>query len=50
MFYKHHVLLPAVDDPPAAYLFESAKFWPFFEKCLGALDGTHIVCSPSAAD
>ncbi|KAJ7066033.1 hypothetical protein C8F01DRAFT_921553, partial [Mycena amicta] len=26
------------------------KWWPFFKDVLGAIDGTHIACTPSAAD
>ncbi|KZV95807.1 hypothetical protein EXIGLDRAFT_714896 [Exidia glandulosa HHB12029] len=47
-FYTKFVRLPAVENPPAPYLQNNPKFWPFFDKCLGALDGTHIICSTSA--
>ncbi|KAJ6619579.1 hypothetical protein B0H10DRAFT_2025266, partial [Mycena sp. CBHHK59/15] len=26
------------------------KWWPYFQNVLGATDGTHINCSPSAED
>jgi DDE superfamily endonuclease len=28
----------------------SPKFYPFFDGTLGAIDGTHILCNPSATD
>jgi hypothetical protein len=34
----------------ADYIRKNSKFYPFFEHALGALDGTHINASTSAAD
>jgi hypothetical protein len=49
-FYNAYVCLPSSEDPPAHYLFNNPKFWPYFQNCLGAIDGSHIACTPSAAD
>jgi hypothetical protein len=49
-FYTKYVKLPSTLDPPPQYLQRSQKLWPFFEKCLGAIDGSHIAASPSARD
>ncbi|KAJ3738765.1 hypothetical protein EV360DRAFT_21138, partial [Lentinula raphanica] len=49
-FYNEYVRLPLTTDPPAHYLIRNPKFWPFFEHCLGAIDGSHIACAPSAED
>ncbi|KAF8224446.1 hypothetical protein L208DRAFT_1311203, partial [Tricholoma matsutake] len=46
-FYMKYVKLPSTLDSPPRYLQCSQKFWPFFEKCLGAMDGSHIAASPS---
>nr|GAT44780.1 predicted protein [Mycena chlorophos] len=50
-FYNKFVQLPTADDPPPAYLLKNeGKLWPFFRNCLGALDGSHIACTATAAD
>jgi hypothetical protein len=49
-FYTKYVKLPSTLDPPPQYLQHSQKLWPFFEKCLGAIDGSHIAASPSVND
>ncbi|KAF8486971.1 hypothetical protein DFH94DRAFT_615054, partial [Russula ochroleuca] len=49
-FYTKYVKLPSTLDPPPQYLHCSQKLWPFFEKCLGAIDGSHVAASPSAKD
>jgi hypothetical protein len=36
-FYTKYVKLPSTLDSPPQYLQRSQKFWPFFEKCLGAI-------------
>ena len=36
--------------PTPTEIQESRKFYPFFEGALGAIDGTHIRCTSSAAD
>ncbi|KAJ7152618.1 hypothetical protein C8R43DRAFT_827340, partial [Mycena crocata] len=47
-FYKRYVRLPAADDPIPEAIRSNPKWWPYFRNVLGALDGTHINCSPSA--
>ena len=42
--------LPAADSPTPLEIRESPKFYPFFDGALGAIDGTHIRCTSSAAD
>lgn len=42
--------LPVHDDPVPDYIAQSKKFYPFFEGAIGAMDGTHINCTPSATD
>ncbi|KAH9028049.1 hypothetical protein EDB83DRAFT_2181734, partial [Lactarius deliciosus] len=49
-FYTKYIKLPSTLDPPPRYLQRSQKLWPFFEKCLGAIDGSHIAASPSTKD
>jgi DDE superfamily endonuclease len=47
-FYSTFVRLPTAHDPVPPQIRNNPKFWPFFKNCLGALDGTHIRCSPPA--
>ena len=49
-FYTTYVRLPSVEDPPPEAIRLNPKWWPYFQNVLGALDGTHINCSPSAAE
>ena len=49
-FYTAHVQLPDADSPIPPEIQNSHKFYPFFDGALGAIDGTHIRCTPSAAD
>ncbi|THU75721.1 hypothetical protein K435DRAFT_626273, partial [Dendrothele bispora CBS 962.96] len=49
-FYTRYVRLPSIHDPPAPYIQENPKLWPFFKGCIGALDGSHIASNPSAKD
>jgi hypothetical protein len=49
-FYTACVLLPKSNSPTPPKIQESPKFYPFFEGALGAIDGTHICCTSSAAD
>jgi hypothetical protein len=48
-FYTKYVQLPSVEDPPPEAIRQNPKWWPYFQHVLGALDGTHINCSPTAA-
>lgn len=49
-FYNEYVKLPTSEDPPASYLRNNPKLWPYFQNCLGAMDGSHIACTASADD
>jgi hypothetical protein len=47
-FYTQYVLLPTADDLIPPEIHENPKFSPYFKDTLGALDGSHIHCSPPA--
>lgn len=47
-FYTANVSLPKVGDPCPPEIRNNSKFWPFFKDVLGAVDGSHIHCSPPA--
>ena len=49
-FYTDLVKLPNEDDPVPSEILDNPKFFPFFRGALGAMDGTHINCCPSAAE
>jgi hypothetical protein len=49
-FYNKYVQLPGINDPTPEYIHLSSKFFPFFRNAIGAMDGTHINCNPSAED
>ena len=40
--YKSNVNLPSFDEPPAFRITNNTKYAPYFNNCLGALDGTYI--------
>ena len=40
-FYNQYVKFPRADEVPTQ-IYSNPKFFPFFEGCLGAVDGTHI--------
>ena len=46
--YSKYVKLPHADDPIPPAIRDNPKFYPFFEGAIGAIDGTHIACTPSA--
>jgi hypothetical protein len=49
-FYTEHVHLPNATDPIPPEIQNNPKHYPFFCDTIGAIDGTHIVCSPSARE
>ena len=49
-FYTNYVSLPAADDLVAPYIRGNPKFFPFLKDAVGAIDGTHFACSPTAAE
>jgi hypothetical protein len=42
VMYPHFVTLPSIDTPLASRILNDTKYFPYFDNCLGALDGTHI--------
>jgi hypothetical protein len=48
-FYTTCVQLPDADSSTPPKIWKSAKFHPVFNCTLGAIDGTHILCTSSAA-
>jgi hypothetical protein len=48
-FYGQCVRRTTPDDPVSPRIYDNGKLWPFFQGCLGAIDGTHIPLSPPAA-
>jgi hypothetical protein len=47
-FYTTYVHLPTGEDPCPPEICHNSKFFPFFKDALGAIDGSHISCSPPA--
>jgi len=42
ILYKSNVNLPLQDEPIASRIIDDSKYTPYFDDCLGALDGTHV--------
>src|ERR1700722_10685278 len=40
--YTSVVTLPTIDTPPSSRITDNPKYTPYFDDCIGALDGTHI--------
>jgi hypothetical protein len=49
-FYTKYVYLPSEASPTPNEIKDNLKFYPFFYGALGAMDGTHINCCPSALE
>ncbi|KAI9068904.1 hypothetical protein FKP32DRAFT_1552229, partial [Trametes sanguinea] len=49
-FYNRHVKLPSANDPIPLHISTNPKFYPFLKNVVGAIDGTHITCTPSLED
>jgi DDE superfamily endonuclease len=49
-FYNRYVHLPPASSPTPKEISDNPKFFPFFSGALGAMDGTHIQCCPSAEE
>lgn len=47
-FYGRYVRRSTANDPVSPQISESSKLYPFFQGCLGAIDGSHIHLSPPA--
>ncbi|KAF8432015.1 hypothetical protein L210DRAFT_3325453, partial [Boletus edulis BED1] len=48
--HQKYVQLPCMGDPMPNAIIEDPHFWPYFEDAIGAIDGTHIPCTPSAEE
>jgi hypothetical protein len=48
--YTKYVHLPHANEPTPAKISNDPKYMPFFKDAIGAIDGTHIACTPSAAE
>ncbi|KIK72326.1 hypothetical protein PAXRUDRAFT_65456, partial [Paxillus rubicundulus Ve08.2h10] len=48
--YAKYVHLPHADKPTPAKISDNPKYVPFFKDTIGMIDGTHIACTPSAAE
>lgn len=49
-FYTTYVKLPAADAHVPYHIFENPRFFPFLERVIGAIDGTHIKAAATAED
>ncbi|KAG2750379.1 hypothetical protein P692DRAFT_20730019 [Suillus brevipes Sb2] len=49
-FYNKFVCLPREDTPIPAEILGNPTLFLHFEGALGAMDGTHIACCPSAEE
>jgi hypothetical protein len=45
-FYTQYVRLPNIQDPIPTEIHDNPRRYPFFKDAIGAIDGTHIPCSP----
>ena len=45
-FYNKYVVFPAIGDPCPEEIHKNPKLFPFFEHAVGAIDGSHINCTP----
>ena len=42
MLYQTFITLPTINTPLPSRIANNPKYTPYFDDCLGALDGTHI--------
>ena len=49
-FYTTYVTLPNANASSSQIILCNQKLWTFFQHALGAIDGTHIVCTPPAKE
>jgi len=49
-FYNEYIKLPKSSDPTPFLVQNNPKWYPYFEDAIGAMDGTHIACAPSATE
>jgi hypothetical protein len=48
--YPHVVSLPTIDTPSPSRITDNPKYTPYFDDCIGALDGTHIAVYVSTTE
>ncbi|KIJ27756.1 hypothetical protein M422DRAFT_145770, partial [Sphaerobolus stellatus SS14] len=48
--YNAYIKMPTAKTHIPDIILISKKFYPFFKEAQGAIDGTHILLAPSAAD
>jgi len=48
-FYGQYVQGSTPNNPVSPRICDNSKLWPFFQGCLGAIDGSHIPLSPPTA-
>ena len=48
--YTKYVQLPHEDEAVHSLIRDNPKYYPFFQDAIGAIDGTHIACTPAAAE
>ncbi|KAH9892915.1 hypothetical protein C8Q73DRAFT_621970, partial [Cubamyces lactineus] len=49
-FYTKYIFLPPADSPLHPCLASTPKFAAYFQGAVVAINGTHILCCPSAAE
>ena len=49
-FYSKYIHLPNSNSPTPQEISSNPKYYPFFKDVIGALDGTHVPCSPLAEE
>jgi hypothetical protein len=50
ILYSRVVHLPTSTTPPSSRITDNPKYTPYFDDCLGALDGTHILAHVPAIE
>jgi hypothetical protein len=50
ILYSSIVILPASDTPLSPRIADNLKYTPYFNDCIGALDGTHIAAYVSTTE
>ena len=48
--YTKYVKLQCSDDPVPACILGDPTVYPYFKDAIGVIDGTHIACTPCAAE
>ncbi|KIM51183.1 hypothetical protein SCLCIDRAFT_91358, partial [Scleroderma citrinum Foug A] len=48
--YTKYVQLPHANELVHPSIRDNPKYYPFFKDAIGAIDRTHIACTPAAAE